>query len=304
MSALHILLPPLPAFAGERSFLRWLARGNRLPNVARPRDNVLRALFRFSGSATPAAALRHHAHADDAGIGSWLAADPAYVRSEATGARLMAWPVLDLTQAEAEQLAATLRPLFGDAGKPLTVDTPSTWCLHLPAGAPLAEFVAPVDALGADLLECLPGGDAARPWRHLFNEAQVALHAHPVNAARIEAGKLPVNALWFWGGGVLPAAVATALVHAASSDDVVRGLAKLANVRCESSSPSPDGFGERGDVLLDLDGCEPSALAGEWLPFFQRDLRNRRFDAIALTFASGDAFRVRHVHRLRIWRRG
>jgi hypothetical protein len=27
------------------------------------------------------------------------------------------------------------------------------------------------------------------------------LHAHPLNQARAERGELPINSLWFWGGG-------------------------------------------------------------------------------------------------------
>jgi hypothetical protein len=44
------------------------------------------------------------------------------------------------------------------------------------------------------------------PWRHAINEAQMVLHAHPVNQARQAAGQPVVNSLWPWGGGRLPAA--------------------------------------------------------------------------------------------------
>ena len=304
MSVLHVLLPPPPPTGFEPLLRRWLAKGDRLPDVSDPRDDVVRKLFRFAGMSMPVAALRHHVHAGDAGIGSWVCADPAYVRSEAAGARLMAWPRLDVSSDDARELSAALMPLFGDAGMPLVVDTPSAWCLHLAGGAPQVTFTRPADALGTDLLECLPQGDAGRRWRHLFNEAQVALHAHPVNTARAAAGKLPVNALWFWGAGSLPEPVEAALATVASRDDVIRGLAKVTRVACVEPSPEAMEASIMGDALLDLDVHEQPDLPDQWLPCFQRWLRKRRFDSIELAFPRGERFRVRHAHRLRFWRRG
>lgn len=303
MSTLHVLAPP---FAGvvDPAARVWLARGDRLPPAANPRVTTLRSLFHFEGTGLPAAALRHSCHAVDAGASPWLCADPAWIRSEATGARLMGWPIDDLAANEAGELAATLRPLFGDAGVPLAVDAPSEWCVRLPPDAPRAEFTGPVAALGASMIDCLPHGDGGRFWRRLFTEAQVLLHEHPVNVARIAAGKNPVNALWLWGPGALPGSVAAAVQTVASVDDVVRGLGKLGGAtRVEplpealESSPSSDA------TLLDLDIAGHPDVLVKWLASFQRWLRTRRFDTIALTFAGGERFRIRHRHRLRFWRK-
>ncbi|TAN04123.1 MAG: phosphoglycerate mutase [Rhodanobacteraceae bacterium] len=303
MSTLHVLLPPLAKLGGDPALRRWLAQGDRLPDVPHTRTTALRELFHFAGDAIPAAALRHLCHADDAHLGAWLCADPAWVRSEATGARLMAWPLDDITQDEAVQLAAAVKPLCGDAGAPLSVDTPAAWCMQL-AATPQGTFVEPGDALGADLIECLPGGDAGRSWRRLFNEVQIALHTHPVNAARVAAGKRPVNALWFWGAGALPGAVETGVQTVASVDDALRGLAKLGGaVRLEPLLDSIEEHHRAGDVLLDLDIPGHADEMAAWFAHFKRWLRERRFDALALDFASGERFRLRHAHRLRFWRR-
>lgn len=303
MSALHVLMPPFAHTGADPAFRRWLARGDRLPAVADVREAVIRGLFRFAGDSMPTAALRHHCHAGDAGSGTWLCADPAHVRSEMNGARLLACPVDDLTMAEAGELAAALRPLFGDAGVPLALDTPTAWCLRLAEGAPAATFVPPEKALGVDLITCLPDGAAGRTWRKLFNEAQVALHAHPVNRMRGASGKLPVNALWFWGRGALPGSVDTGVRAVASSDDVVLGLARLAGTACiETSPPAIDALRRGDDALLDLDRADAGDI-GTWLLDFRRWLRERRFDVVELAFASGERFRLRHAHRLRFWRR-
>lgn len=302
MSVLHVLLSP-PRPDGDVALRRWMARGDRLPDLPAGREALVRQLFRFAGETVPVAALRHHAHADDATGGSWLCADPAYVRSEATGARLMGWPLPDISSDEAKELASALMPLFGDAGMPLVVDTPSSWCLRLGDGATDASFTSPRHALGADLLACLPAGEKGRRWRRLFNEAQVALHAHPANAARAAEGREPVNALWFWGAGPLPAAVESGLVTVATRDDVIRGLARLARIAVVEPAPEALETSASGsDALLDLQTTTVNSI--DWLPFFEQALRRNQFDAIELTFPGGERFRVRHAHRLRFWRRG
>jgi len=41
-------------------------------------------------------------------------------------------------------------------------------------------------------------------WYKLLNEMQMFLHQHEVNQQRARSGLLPVNSLWFWGGGEAP----------------------------------------------------------------------------------------------------
>ena len=41
-------------------------------------------------------------------------------------------------------------------------------------------------------------------WYRLLNEVQMFLHQHQINQARLRAGLLPINSLWFWGGGAKP----------------------------------------------------------------------------------------------------
>lgn len=305
MSTLHVLMPPLARMGDGVAFLRWLARGDRLPDTRNARTTTLREWFHFPGATIPAAALRHCCHVADAEHGLWACADPAWVRSEATGARLMACPVADLAVAEANELAASLQPLLSGAAGPLALDTPSSWCVEWLHGAIAAAFPDPADAVGVSLIECLPEGDVGRGLRRLFNEVQIALHAHPVNAARVAAGKTPVNALWFWGAGALPQTVETGLRVVASVDDVVRGLAKLGGaVRVEPLPEALESAHDAGAALLDLDLPGQADDADQWLVHFQRWLRERRFGAITLAFASGECFRLRHLHRLRLWRRG
>lgn len=295
MSSLYLLLPSLARFDGAPRLKGWLARGDRLPDAPRGRETALREAFQVPGTALPVAALLREHLAHDAGENIWLCADPAYVRVEANGARLLACGgELQLTGEEAESLARPLRPLFGDAGAPLEMTSPVSWALRLPPGAQLPAFVSPEEALGSHLLEHLPQGNGGRRWRALFNEAQILLHSHPVNAARRERGLMPVNALWFWGAGASPMWVKSPLKLVISGDPLVQALASRAGV--SSAIPAPDILDsiESGtDALLDSDRIEDG--------LFERILK--RFAVAHLAFASGERFRIKRRHRWRVWRK-
>lgn len=303
MSFLHLLLPPLARFDDAPMLKRWLARGDRLPDASRGREAQLREIFQVPGTSLPIAALLREHCTHDAGENLWLCADPAYARVEANGARLLACgDELQLTREEAESLAQPLRPLFGDAGAPLEITKSATWALRLPAGAQLPAFVSPEAALGADLLEQLPQGDAGRRWRALFNEAQILLHSHPVNAARRERGLIPVNALWFWGAGTLPMWVKSDLKLAISDDPLVHALAGRAGVNHLPTTPDALDEARPGlQALLDVTSLEAMQIESAWLPRLERCLR--RNATLHLAFASCERFRVKRWHRWRIWRK-
>lgn len=303
MSSLHLLLPPLARFDEAPALKIWLARGDRLPDAPRGREAQLREVFQVPGASLPVAALLREHLTHDAGADLWLCAAPAYVRVEANGARLLACgDDLQLTSEEAESLVQPLRPLFGDAGMPLELTTPSHWALRLPQGAQLPAFVAREEALGANLLEQLPQGDAGRRWRALFNEAQIVLHSHPVNIARRERGAMPVNALWFWGAGTLPMWVKASLNSVVSDDALARAVAQRAGVKI--SPLTPDALDEipRGwQILLDLAALGAAQITFAWLPLIERALR--RGAVLQPAFASGERFFIKRWHRWRVWRK-
>jgi hypothetical protein len=297
-SQLTLLLPERRRFSGQSispPIARALGRADRLEDsAAGEREQILRH-FDLLPRGWPMAAICREADAGDAAMNSWLRADPVYVRPDLGGARLMAWGNLALTAAEAEALLAPLRPLFGDAGFPISATLPERWYLRLPRDAKLPSFTPPSDGLGEDLLMHLPEGPDARRWRMLLNEAQITLHNHPRNAERVAAGMLPVNSLWFWGGGVLPDAVTCRAACVISGDDELLALARRAAVslvRQEAGSTLVDLRQQRDWATLEREQFEP-ALAS---------LR-RRHGSLLLDFADGAGFRIDTAQRWRLWRR-
>jgi hypothetical protein len=300
MARACLVLPPRSRFAGEalpQGVARMLGRADRSEADAR-----IQTLFDVLPRGWPAAAVTRQVDAGDAAHAMWLRADPAYVRPDINGARLLAvGETLGLDGASAEALLRALRPLFGDAGLPIEAGRPGAWYLRLPGGSPLPEFTAPEDALGADLFEHMPNGTEGRRWRALLSEAQVLLHQHPLNAERQSRGLAPVNSVWFWGAGTLPDRVATpfALVH--SPDATVQAFAQLAGVRGEA----PAAWSTQDvDVAHDLrHERRLDRLLSIWIEPALADIAARRLDLLELRWADGARFDVRRSQSMRFWKR-
>ncbi|MET3930429.1 hypothetical protein ABIE51_002316 [Lysobacter sp. OAE881] len=299
-----LLLPPRERFGGQRLSAdtgRALARGDRSERSGDQLSNVLDVLPR----GWPVAAAARQRDAGDAANAAWLRADPAYVRPDINGARLLSYgEALGLTAQDAAALLKPLKPLFGDAGFPIDAPVPTRWYLQLPIGAKLPDFTSPEQALGADLVDELPQGPEGRRWRALLSEAQVVLHNHPLNAQRAAAGLAPVNSLWFWGAGALPDHVRSDYTHIMSDDESVSALAALAGVEVASKAASWSGRVEDGNTLIDLrDARDLAVLERSWFApllsaLVRGELKQLRFD-----FDDGARYEIARSQRWRFWRR-
>ncbi|MFC4727607.1 phosphoglycerate mutase [Coralloluteibacterium thermophilus] len=296
---LTLLLPPaarLGGALGRDAGLR-LARADRGPAGREGFRAQLERHFELLPRGWPMAALTRQQDAGDAGGQVWLRADPAHVRVEINGGRLLACGGFGLAPAEVEDLLRPLKPLFGDAGCPISAPHPDRWYLMLPPGTPLPAFSEPDAALGDELLDHLPEGPEGRRWRALMNEAQIVLHNHPLNAARAQRGLPAINALWFWGGGVLPDAVRSQAGHVRSGDAELRALAAAAGLRLDDAA-------DAGDALLDLRGVRDAGeLERDWLAPAFAALDAGDLDTLVLDLADGQRWTLRRGQRWRLWRR-
>lgn len=301
------LLPEGAAFGAQRltaGTARLLGRADLALAPSPGRRAQLRRHFALPANAWPIAALSRQADLGDAAGAVWLRADPAYLRPDINGVRLLAHgTALGLDAGDAEALLPALKPLFGDAGILLDAPTPDRWYLRLPGGAMVPDFSDPGEALGADLFEHVAAGDEAKRWRTLAGEAQIVLHNHPWNAQRSAAGKLPVNALWFWGGGPLPAIrhASAGQARAVFGDEpTLQALVADADL-----GPLPQDFrAPSGDALYDLAAMRDlAALDRDWLQPALDALRDGRIERFELDGEDGVVRTLRRGQRWRIWRR-
>ncbi len=302
MKRLHVLLPTHERAGLDADIRRHLARADQLEPQSPGLRSMLAETFSWPGTLLAAGALTRQAAAGDAEHEVWLCADPARVEADINGARMMACANLGLSAEEAEQLAAPLRPILGDAGALLELTTPDRWHLRLPAGTPVPKFATPDQVLGENLLLHLEGDGEKRRWRRLFTEVQTELHRSLVNVARKERGLAPVNALWFWGGGALPAWVRSTLQRVYSDDPLLQALAQRAGVANAALAAFEQDQEELAEHSL-LDLGQHAMQAAAWQELLGL-LRNRRVDELALRFADGRRVQLKRWHHWRFWRRG
>jgi len=250
----------------------------------------------------PAAWCRQLDRGDASGA-AWLRVDPAHVRPDMNGVRLLGvGERLGLAQDDVDALLPALRPLFGDSGFELDAPTPSRWYLRLRPETRLPSFSEPDTALGEDLFEHQPDGADARRWRALLNEVQVVLHNHDWNQRRRERGLVPINALWLWGGGVLPTSVACDFDLVNSDDEVLRAIAHCAGV--ESRSLATSFVAATGRTLHDLRRYRDLAtLQRDWLRPALAAVRSGQLKTLELDAADGLRRSLASAHRWRFWRR-
>ncbi|KAF1687647.1 phosphoglycerate mutase [Pseudoxanthomonas broegbernensis] len=306
MTSIALLLPErarlggtLPAVAGAA-----LGRADREQADAGGRAQ-LRRHFRLLPDHWPAAALTRQADAPGDATGAvWLRADPAHVAPDLNGARLLGWGEgLGLGAEDAQALLPALRPLFGDAGFLLDAPHPARWYLRLPEGTRLPDFAAPEEAVGEDLFLALPQGDdaLARRWRALITEVQVVLHQHPWNGERAAQGKVAINSLWFWGGGVAPDAVQSRYMNVRSPDALLQALARAAGAAM--TAPQTTAMAT-GDSLVDLRHLRSlEVFVRHVLPPLLESMAQGEYDTLTLDFEDGARFHLRRGQRWRLWRR-
>jgi hypothetical protein len=198
-----------------------LARGRTSSAESKSVEAWLQESFGVDGPLA-AGALTLAAGGSDPGNDCWARADPVHLRLMRDRLILVPSPGFALTPQESAGLVEALNRHFTDRLS-FTALEPGRWCARLERSLAL-EAPSPLDVAGR---EVELASDGASDWRTLLNEAQMLLHAHPVNHAREAGGELQVNSLWLWGVGSVPRVPASRWQSVAADDPVARGLARL-----------------------------------------------------------------------------
>lgn len=327
-----LLIPGLfgPRLGGERVWEgmtlpvleQWLTRAAHGEVQGAGLERSLFALFGVAVPAprdVPVAAVTRQRDRHDAGEGYWLRADPVYLRADRDRLVVLGNTLLDVSAEEQALLARELAPLFEQDGLTLDAVNARRWYLRT-AEAPQLETTPLPDAIGQDAFHCMPQGPNARRWRSLLNEVQMTLHASEVNARRVAAGQLPVNSVWFWGGGVLPSPPSHTWSQVWSNEAVAAGLAALADVPHSTLPADACELLEddaAGAHLVVLDGVRESVQMGNveawqaflqsvyeaWLAPLYEAVKSRQLDYATLHPAERSTFRIGTREARRWWLR-
>lgn len=187
----------------------WADEASALPHPARLIEPVEVAVGKALGysfkdySSIPGAwCLWNASNADSPTPANLVCADPVHLIAGSDDAQLVPIERLSLTIEESSEFIAELNEVLGDFDNVFLHDTAGQW--YYKGLIPEALDAAPTSAVeGHPMTAALPRSDAARPWRSLWSETQMALHRSAVNQARQARGEPVINSVWFWGGGRL-----------------------------------------------------------------------------------------------------
>ncbi len=208
MRELHLIVPGLSAWRDSPhseptpmpGLGRLLSRGRFEGGETSLADALCQAFAVARQEDSPLAPITATYDGLNANVGYWLRADPVHLRVGMRGMTLLDAEHVGLSMAESEALAASLKPLFEEAGWRLLAPTAARWYGH-PSHA-IKLRTTPLDKVATrHVNSALPVGQSAARVMRLVNDAQIILHDHAVNQARERRGQAPINSLWLWGGG-------------------------------------------------------------------------------------------------------
>ena len=167
----------------------------------------------------------------------------------------------EISTEEARELILFLDERLSSDGVRLYPGFSYRHCLVLNHAETGAELTPSHDFSGKPVEGRLPEGTNAELLMHWMTEAYLLLKDHPVNTARIAAGKNPANAIWFWGEGRKPALTPflekTGLKGAViSAVDLIQGIgrcAEMAVVKVEGATGTYEtNFAGKAAAAIDV----------------------------------------------------
>jgi hypothetical protein len=319
------LLGPLPAEAQEWEALRQplpalqllFARGRRESRRPLSFYELIRAQFTLSPAVEelPAGALGLLGEGGEPGAAHWLRADPVHLRPERDHLMLFDASALQIDAAEAASLVAECNRLLGHDG--LELRTGASGCWYLRSEQPIELTTAPTRAVhGHNIDPHLPHGADARRWIGLLTELQMLLHSSSVNLERESRGQPPINGIWIWGTGGLPARVQGSWSRVYAQEPTLRGLAASAGIPADPAPETAPTVQAEADELALLEAPDAAlrdgdlqgwwqalaALERAWLAPLLDRLRAGQLDELALE-CEGAVYRLDGKMLRRFWRR-
>jgi hypothetical protein len=301
-----------------------LSRAQRLEREwPRGHEEGLFALFDLTGQENADLPIAAVTRMFDMGVIDndwWLRADPVHLSIDRDRLILTDARRLQIAPREANRLVAEIMEVFAADGWLLKAPHPERWYLK-PLRAPGLTTSPLWRVVGQDVHGFLPRGPDDKAWHTILNEIQILLHTATVNLEREKEGKLPINSLWFWGGGRLPRIMPVAWSRVWSKEPVSLSLAKLSGTPATELPGDYAGWrqqaGNAGEHLLVLDEIHDAALCHDaacwhealgkletnWMEPLLRDLKTGAIECVTLTTDTGASFTLTSRQARRWWRR-
>ena len=119
--------------------------------------------------------------------------------------RMLDYSAGEISTAEAGELIQFLKTHLDAEDMTLYAGVSYRHCLVVHNGKTGHELTPPHDISGKPVKGRLPLGPYGERYLSMMKRSYELLKDHPINRARIAAGKNPANSVWFWGEGTKPA---------------------------------------------------------------------------------------------------
>lgn len=286
---------------------------------------ITSSLFSLFGLVTadktdyPIAALTRYADTAEQNTEWTLRCDPVCFQADMDRVVLMAHGALELAEDEAEQLLTILGAHVQQDAWQIEAFATDRWYVR---GAKQTEVstTPPSMVLGKDIKHDLPKGKDGSYWCSLMNECQMLLHDLPINQQRQAKGLLPINGLWFWGGGVLAEDIRCEYDAIYGDDHVLAGLANCAACTYEPTEKLWQAIQQTEDkkFLVVIDTLQSPPASQDlfyWIDAVKRFeneviqlvldlLKKNVLSQVNLLTADGRSFQLTPKRLGRWWRRG
>lgn len=234
----------------------------------------------------------------------WLIADPVTFVAGHNQVHL-AGVLDDLHPDDARRFASTLNAHFASDGLLFVVAGAHRFFVRC-ATPPMLVTRPVACAVGQPLRGLLPSGEDAPRWRRWQDEIQMLLHEHPVNIERDRRGQVPMNGIWFWGGGTRAQVNATPTRTWASGGTA----AALAAYVGSPAKPLPERFDDAlsapiaGTNVVYLDRrLDSDAIERDWMAPAWKALRRGSVPVVTVITDGDGRATVWHAQRPGVWQR-
>ena len=166
----------------------------------------------------------------------------------------------DISPEEARQLIEAVQAAFGGGEYDFYTGVSYRHCLIWHGGTTeLGNMTPPHDITGKVIGPHLSTAETARPLLEMMEKSFDLLKDHPVNKARVAAGRRPANCIWLWGEGKRPALRPFEALYGikggmVSAVDLLKGIANCAGMEV-AEVPGATGY-----IDTDFEGKAKAAL--------------------------------------------
>ena len=166
----------------------------------------------------------------------------------------------DISTEEARQLIEAVQAAFGGGEYDFYTGVSYRHCLIWHGGTTELGNMTPLhDITGKVIGPHLSTAETARPLLEMMEKSFDLLKDHPVNKARVAAGRRPANCIWLWGEGKRPALRPFEALYGikggmVSAVDLLKGIANCAGMEV-AEVPGATGY-----IDTDFEGKAKAAL--------------------------------------------